>query len=130
MYVDDLNIVETREETSSNPCASIDIQKNIEKDLIFVGMVGMIDPPREEAKIAVEKCKTAGIKTVMITGDHLQTAKAIAKELGILKRGDLAIDGETLERMSQHELEQNIMDYSVFARVTPEHKVRRHDFAR
>ena len=98
--------------------------KTIEKDLIYIGMVGMIDPPREEAKVAVAKCKSAGIKTVMITGDHLQTAKAIAKELGILKRGDLAIDGETLERMSQHELEQNIMDYSVFARVSPEHKVR------
>ena len=91
--------------------------QDVEKDLIFCGLIGMIDPPREGVKEAVRTCRRAGIKTVMITGDHLQTAKAIAKELGILKRGDLAIDGETLERMSQHELEQNIMDYSVFARV-------------
>ena len=98
--------------------------QDVEKDLIFCGLIGMIDPPRERVKEAVRTCRRAGIKTVMITGDHLQTAKAIAKELGILKRGDLAIDGETLERMSQHELEQNIMDYSVFARVSPEHKVR------
>lgn len=98
--------------------------QDVEKDLIFCGLIGMIDPPREGVKEAVRTCRRAGIKTVMITGDHLQTAKAIAKELGILKRGDLAIDGETLERMSQHELEQNIMNYSVFARVSPEHKVR------
>ena len=98
--------------------------QDVEKDLIFCGLIGMIDPPREGVKEAVRTCRRAGIKTVMITGDHSQTAKAIAKELGILKRGDLAIDGETLERMSQHELEQNIMDYSVFARVSPEHKVR------
>ena len=98
--------------------------QEMEKDLIFCGLIGMIDPPREGVKEAVRTCRRAGIKTVMITGDHLQTAKAIAKELGILKRGDLAIDGETLERMSQHELEKNIMDYSVFARVSPEHKVR------
>ena len=98
--------------------------QDVEKDLIFCGLIGMIDPPREGVKEAVRTCRRAGIKTVMITGDHLQTAKAIAKELGIFKRGDLAIDGETLERMSQHELEQNIMDYSVFARVSPEHKVR------
>ena len=96
----------------------------IENDLIFCGLIGMIDPPREGVKEAVRTCRRAGIKTVMITGDHLQTAKAIAKELGILKKGDLAIDGENLEKMSQHELERNIMDYSVFARVSPEHKVR------
>ena len=96
----------------------------IENDLIFCGLIGMIDPPREGVKEAVRTCRRAGIKTVMITGDHLQTAKAIAKELGILKRGDLAIDGENLEKMSQHELERNIMNYSVFARVSPEHKVR------
>ena len=96
----------------------------IENDLIFCGLIGMIDPPREGVKEAVRTCRRAGIKTVMITGDHLQTAKAIAKELGILKRGDLAIDGANLEKMSQHELERNIMNYSVFARVSPEHKVR------
>lgn len=98
--------------------------QDIEKDLTFCGLIGMIDPPREGVKEAVRTCRRAGIKTVMITGDHLQTAKAIAKELGIFKRGDLAIEGENLERMDQHELEKNIMKYSVFARVSPEHKVR------
>jgi len=98
--------------------------QDIEKDLTFCGLIGMIDPPREGVKEAVRTCRRAGIKTVMITGDHLQTAKAIAKELGIFKRGDLAIEGENLEKMDQHELEKNIMQYSVFARVSPEHKVR------
>jgi len=98
--------------------------KNIEKDLIFVGMVGMIDPPREEAKIAVEKCKTAGIKTVMITGDHKITATAIAKKLGILENENEAITGADLEKMTDEELEKNVRKYSVYARVSPEHKVR------
>ena len=98
--------------------------ENIEKDLIFVGMVGMIDPPREEAKKAVEKCKTAGIKTVMITGDHKITATAIAKKLGILENEDEAITGADLEKMSDEELEKNVRHYSVYARVSPEHKVR------
>ena len=98
--------------------------KNIENDLIFVGMVGMIDPPREEAKKAVEKCKTAGIKTVMITGDHKITATAIAKKLGILENEDEAITGQDLENMSDEELEKNVRHYSVYARVSPEHKVR------
>ena len=97
---------------------------NLEKDLIFVGMVGMIDPPREEAKKAVEKCKTAGIKTVMITGDHKITATAIAKKLGILENEDEAITGLELEKMSDEELEKNVRHYSVYARVSPEHKVR------
>ncbi len=97
---------------------------NIESDLIFVGMVGMIDPPREEAKKAVEKCKTAGIKTVMITGDHKITATAIAKKLGILENEDEAITGTELEKMSDEELEKNVRHYSVYARVSPEHKVR------
>ncbi|MCI8412275.1 MAG: cation-translocating P-type ATPase [Clostridia bacterium] len=98
--------------------------KNIESDLIFVGMVGMIDPPREEAKKAVEKCKTAGIKTVMITGDHKITATAIAKKLGILEKENEALTGLELEKMSDEELEKNIRKYSVYARVSPEHKVR------
>lgn len=98
--------------------------QDIERDLIFIGMVGMIDPPREEAKKAVEKCITAGIKVVMITGDHKVTAAAIAKELGILKNEDEAITGKELEAMSQEELEKNIRKYSVYARVSPEHKVR------
>ena len=98
--------------------------KNIENDLIFVGMVGMIDPPREEVKLAVEKCKTAGIKTVMITGDHKITAVAIAKALGILENENEAITGTELEEMSDEDLTKNIRQYSVYARVSPEHKVR------
>ena len=98
--------------------------KNIESDLIFVGMVGMIDPPREEAKKAVEKCKTAGIKTVMITGDHKITATAIAKKLGILENENEAITGQELEKMSDEDLQKNVRHYSVYARVSPEHKVR------
>ena len=98
--------------------------QTIENDLIFVGMVGMIDPPREEVKDAVEKCKTAGIKTVMITGDHKITATAIAKSLGILENEDEAITGTELEQMSDEELEKNVKNYSVYARVSPEHKVR------
>ena len=96
----------------------------LEKDLTFIGLVGMIDPPREEAKKAVEKCKTAGIKTVMITGDHKITATAIAKKLGILEKEEEAITGQELERMSDEELEKNVRKYSVYARVSPEHKVR------
>ena len=98
--------------------------ETIENNLIFVGLIGMIDPPREGVKEAVRTCRKAGIKTVMITGDHLQTAKAIAKDLGILRKNDLAIDGSRLENMSQEQLEKNIKKYSVFARVSPEHKVR------
>ena len=100
------------------------IDKKIENGLIFVGLIGMIDPPREGVKEAVLECKRAGIKTVMITGDHIITAKAIAKDLGILTLGDKTVTGEELEQISQKELEDNIMNYSVFARVTPEHKVR------
>ena len=103
---------------------TIEEMKDIENNLIFLGMVGMIDPPREEAKIAVEKCKTAGIKTVMITGDHKVTATAIAKSLGILENENEAITGVELEKMSDEELEKNVRKYSVYARVSPEHKVR------
>ena len=98
--------------------------KDIENNLIYIGMVGMIDPPREEVKLAVQKCKTAGIKTVMITGDHKITAVAIAKALGILEKEDEAITGAELEEMSDEELTKNIRKYSVYARVSPEHKVR------
>ena len=98
--------------------------KNMESDLIYIGMVGMIDPPRLEVKDAVATCKKAGIKTVMITGDHKITATAIAKTLGILENESEAITGVELEEMSQEELEKNIRNYSVYARVSPEHKVR------
>ncbi|MBQ2938259.1 MAG: calcium-translocating P-type ATPase, PMCA-type [Clostridia bacterium] len=97
---------------------------NVENNLTFVGLIGMIDPPREGVKEAVKTCKDAGIKTVMITGDHLETAKAIAKDLGILNLKDKAITGQELDKMTQSQLEKNIKEYSVFARVTPEHKVR------
>ena len=109
-YRDDSNLLEKIE--------------NQENDLIFVGLVGMIDPPREGVKEAVKTCKRAGIKTVMITGDHIVTAKAIAKELGILRMGDKAITGKELDEISDKDLEKNIASYSVFARVSPEHKVR------
>lgn len=98
--------------------------ETVEKNLIFIGLIGMIDPPREGVKEAVATCKKAGIKTVMITGDHIITAKAIAKNLGILRGSDLAITGEELDKIPQSILQKNIMNYSVFARVTPEHKVR------
>ncbi len=98
--------------------------QNIENNLTFVGLIGMIDPPRDGVKEAVQVCKNSGIKTVMITGDHLETAKAIAKDLGILEQKDMAITGQELDKMTQNQLEKNIKKYSVFARVTPEHKVR------
>lgn len=98
--------------------------KDIEQDLIYVGMVGMIDPPRLEVKDAVDKCKKAGIKTVMITGDHKITAIAIAKSLGILQSEEEALTGAELEKMSDEDLTKNIRKYSVYARVSPEHKVR------
>ena len=97
---------------------------DLEDNLIFVGLIGMIDPPREGVKEAVQTCKKAGIKTVMITGDHILTAKAIAKDLGILNVKDMAITGSELDLIKQEELEKTIMNYSVFARVSPEHKVR------
>ena len=96
----------------------------IESNLNFVGLIGMIDPPRQGVKEAVKTCKQAGIKTVMITGDHIATAKAIAKELEILGPHDKAITGKELDLISQEALESEIRNYSVFARVNPEHKVR------
>ena len=98
--------------------------KELESNLTYIGMVGMIDPPRLEVKDAVQECKEAGIKTVMITGDHKITAIAIAKSLGILENDDEAITGTELEEMSDEELIKNVRKYSVYARVSPEHKVR------
>ena len=96
----------------------------LENDLIFMGLVGMIDPPRPEAKQAVAICRKAGIKPVMITGDHVVTASAIAKELGILMPGDLAITGAELDAMTDRELDEQVSEISVYARVSPENKIR------
>jgi Ca2+-transporting ATPase len=96
----------------------------LERGLEFVGLIGMIDPPREEVKAAVQTCREAGIRPVMITGDHMETAAAIARELGILRPGDNAVTGEELARMSDGELSGRVRDISVYARVAPEHKVR------
>lgn len=95
-----------------------------EEGLIFVGLAGMMDPPRPEVKEAVCRCNTAGIRPVMITGDHKATAVAIAKELNMFRPGDLAISGEHLDFLPQEVLEEDIERFSVFARVTPEHKMR------
>ncbi|GHT04397.1 ATPase [Bacteroidia bacterium] len=97
---------------------------SLENDLVFVGMVGMIDPPRPEVKEAVIKCRQAGIKPVMITGDHLITAVAIAKELNIMTPEDLAITGAEVEKMTEAELRKKVHHIAVYARVSPEHKVR------
>ena len=98
--------------------------ENIEKDLTFMGLVGMIDPPRPEAKEAVSLCHKAGIRTVMITGDHVATASAIAKELGILREGDLAVTGRQLDDLSDENLNKVVDKVSVYARVSPENKIR------
>ena len=97
---------------------------SIEEGLTFVGMVGMIDPPREEARLAVAQCRLAGIKPVMITGDHSLTASAIATQLGIMTAGDRVLTGAEVERLSDDELREQCGSVAVFARVAPEHKVR------
>jgi len=96
----------------------------LENELTFLGLIGMIDPPREEAKAAVATCIKAGIRTVMITGDHIATASAIARELGIMREGDLAMTGAELAKLSDEELTANVRKYSVYARVSPEDKIR------
>ena len=98
--------------------------EGLEKNLAFLGMVGMIDPPRPESKDAVARAKVAGIKTVMITGDHIVTAVAIAKEIGIFEAGDRALTGVELARMSEDELMASVREISVYARVSPEDKIR------
>ncbi len=98
--------------------------EELENDLIFLGLVGMIDPPRPEAKDAVKVCRGAGIKPVMITGDHVVTASAIAKEIGILEEGDRAITGAELDEMTDTELDNAVEHISVYARVSPENKIR------
>lgn len=96
----------------------------LEHDLTLIGLVGMIDPPRPESKDAIARAKKAGVRTVMITGDHVVTASAIARELGILEKGDKAVTGAKLQAMSDEELDQTVKENSVYARVTPEDKIR------
>ena len=98
--------------------------EELENGLTLLGLVGMIDPPRPEAKAAVATCRQAGIKPVMITGDHVVTASAIAKELGILEEGDKAITGAQLDAMTEEQLDQEVEHISVYARVSPENKIR------
>ena len=98
--------------------------QELENELIFMGLVGMIDPPRPEAKEAVSVCRRAGIKPVMITGDHIVTASAIAKELGILGPDDKAITGAELDKMTDEELDKQVTGIAVYARVSPENKIR------
>ncbi|WP_018660002.1 cation-translocating P-type ATPase [Heyndrickxia acidiproducens] len=99
-------------------------EQDAEKDLIFLGVQGMIDPPRPEVRQAIKECKEAGIRTVMITGDHAVTAKAIARQLGILQRNHKVMDGGMLNQMTVDELEEVIDEVSVFARVSPDHKLK------
>ena len=98
--------------------------EDLESNLIFMGLVGLIDPPRPECKVAVATCRRAGIKPVMITGDHVVTASAIARELGILEEGDRAITGAELDAMTEEELDASVEKISVYARVSPENKIR------
>ena len=98
--------------------------EELENGLTFLGLVGMIDPPRPECKVAVATCRRAGIKPVMITGDHVVTASAIARELGILEEGDMAITGAQLDAMNDSELDATVEKISVYARVSPENKIR------
>lgn len=95
-----------------------------EHDLTFIGLVSLMDPPRIESQDAVAKCKIAGIKPIMITGDHVVTARAIATQIGIYKDGDLSIEGYELDKMSEEELDEKLPHISVYARVAPEHKIR------
>ncbi len=103
-----------------------EINERIEKDMTFIGLVGMIDPPREEAKEANKLCQQAGIKTVMITGDHKLTAVAVAKEIGIVKSNpdDMALTGAEVDALSDEDFEKVVEDVKVYARVSPEHKLR------
>ena len=114
------------------PLSSVPVQNKLsslepaewEQQLVFVGLVGMIDPPREEAQEAIEQCEQAGIRTIMITGDHRTTAEAIATQLGLMKKGRISMTGAELEQLEERELEQALDKVAVFARVAPEHKMR------
>ena len=103
---------------------SPDVDLKDENDLTFMGLIAMMDPPREESKRAVEECVRAGIRPIMITGDHKITAAAIAGEIGIMQKGTKAVEGAAIDKMDDEELKQFVPDVSVYARVTPEHKIR------
>ena len=103
---------------------TVDISVDDDKDYILLGLVAMQDPPREESAEAVRKCKTAGIRPIMITGDHLVTASAIARKIGILDDNGRAVEGREIENLSDEELDEFVSDVSVYARVSPEHKIR------
>ena len=134
-YEDKQNIINTNKELSENGLrvlafayrefeATKDLNLNDENEYTFIGLISMIDPPREESAQAVRDCITAGIKPVMITGDHKITASAIAKQIGIFRDGDRAVEGVELDKMSDEELKNNVEHISVYARVSPEHKIR------
>ena len=132
---DKKNIISTNRQLSENGLRVLafgykeldqvrDLTLDDENNFTFIGLISMIDPPREESKQAVADCIRAGIKPIMITGDHKITASAIAKEIGILRMGDRAIEGLEIDKMSDEELKNNIEHISVYARVSPEHKIR------
>lgn len=121
MSDDALRVLGAAYKKIDSPHVAID---TLETDLTFIGLVGMIDPPRLEVKDSIAECKKAGIKTIMITGDHKNTAFAIAKELGIAENPDQSISGTELDKMPQEELNRRIDNLRVFARVSPEHKVK------
>src|SRR6185503_1340407 len=100
-----------------------DVDETVERELVFLGLIGMIDPPREEAKESVARAKGAGIRAILITGDHPATAAVIAKELGLVEK-DKAVTGAELEKMSDSALDETVKEVSVYARVNPEHKLR------
>ena len=107
-----------------SPDENLEEKDNLERDLIFVGLVGMMDPPRQEATDAIEVCKKAGISVVMITGDHRDTAAAIAREIGVIEDGGRVLTGPELEKLSESEFEDIVEEVKVYARVFPEQKVR------
>ncbi|MGL5352757.1 MAG: cation-translocating P-type ATPase, partial [Clostridium sp.] len=134
-YDDKQNIINTNRQLSQNGLRVLafaykefekvtELTLEDEHNYTFIGLISMIDPPREESALAVADCITAGIKPIMITGDHKITASAIAKQIGILRDGDRAIEGLELDKMSDEELSENIEHISVYARVSPEHKIR------
>ncbi|PZE22531.1 calcium-translocating P-type ATPase, SERCA-type [Paenibacillus xerothermodurans] len=106
------------------PADKCSTEEEAETGLIYIGLTGMIDPPRREVREAISKCRKAGIKTVMITGDHQVTAEAIAKQLGILPQNGLALNGQQLSQLNDDELDERVDDVYVYARVSPEHKLR------